>query len=230
MPQLRGGPAPRQTADTDAGHDPGLMAAFQRGIGLAEAQQPRETGHDESPHAQPVYGEAAVAESPYGRPAVQQSSHADAAATGRFPMVSFSPDAAQMADGHLQSAPAQSTELTRARPEHGVSEHQDADHMSRGHMAPPHMAQHHMSQDHMAENHMAPGATSHDHTAAGHTPAGHAPADPTHPDHEHQDHKHPDCTSPGRTTPASIPPARAHEPAFDGTRGTGRADGSAPAG
>ncbi|MET8945007.1 ATP-binding protein [Streptomyces sp. NPDC004542] len=39
VPQLRGGPAPRQDGDTLAGHDPGLMAAFQRGIGLAEAQQ-----------------------------------------------------------------------------------------------------------------------------------------------------------------------------------------------
>ncbi|WBO62557.1 ATP-binding protein [Streptomyces camelliae] len=39
VPQLRGGPAPRQDADTVPGHDPGLMAAFQRGIGLAEAQQ-----------------------------------------------------------------------------------------------------------------------------------------------------------------------------------------------
>ncbi|MFJ3335130.1 ATP-binding protein [Streptomyces sp. NPDC086766] len=41
VPQLRGGPLPRQ--DTDgAGHDPGLMAAFQRGVGLAETQQHRE--------------------------------------------------------------------------------------------------------------------------------------------------------------------------------------------
>ncbi|WP_079177085.1 ATP-binding protein [Streptomyces sp. MUSC 14] len=39
VPELRGGPAPRREADTVAGHDPGLMAAFQRGIGLAEAQQ-----------------------------------------------------------------------------------------------------------------------------------------------------------------------------------------------
>ncbi|WP_229899883.1 sensor histidine kinase, partial [Streptomyces capoamus] len=39
VPQLRGGPAPRQDSDIVAGHDPGLMAAFQRGIGLAEAQQ-----------------------------------------------------------------------------------------------------------------------------------------------------------------------------------------------
>ncbi|USQ84586.1 ATP-binding protein [Streptomyces phaeoluteigriseus] len=39
-PQLRGGPAPRpDAAEQPAGHDPGLMAAFQRGVGLAEAQQ-----------------------------------------------------------------------------------------------------------------------------------------------------------------------------------------------
>ncbi|MDR6980283.1 signal transduction histidine kinase [Streptomyces sp. 3330] len=39
VPQLRGGPAPRQDSEQPAGHDPNLMAAFQRGIGLAEAQQ-----------------------------------------------------------------------------------------------------------------------------------------------------------------------------------------------
>ncbi|MFD4563062.1 ATP-binding protein [Streptomyces sp. NPDC058467] len=36
-PQLREGPAPRQDTEYVVGHDPGLMAAFQRGIGLAEA-------------------------------------------------------------------------------------------------------------------------------------------------------------------------------------------------
>ncbi|GAA2301715.1 ATP-binding protein [Streptomyces kunmingensis] len=41
-PQLRGGPAPRQDDEPPAGHDPGLMAAFQRGITLAEAAEPRE--------------------------------------------------------------------------------------------------------------------------------------------------------------------------------------------
>ncbi|MFF2851077.1 ATP-binding protein [Streptomyces sp. NPDC058001] len=37
-PQLREGPGPRSDDDQHVGHDPGLMAAFQRGIGLAEAQ------------------------------------------------------------------------------------------------------------------------------------------------------------------------------------------------
>ncbi|WP_037864039.1 ATP-binding protein [Streptomyces sp. NRRL S-340] len=42
VPQLRGGPAaPRQDSEDVAGHDPGLMAAFQRGIVLAETQQRR---------------------------------------------------------------------------------------------------------------------------------------------------------------------------------------------
>ncbi|MFF4492350.1 ATP-binding protein [Streptomyces sp. NPDC001544] len=58
-PQLRGGPAPRQDGDTLVGHDPGLMAAFQRGIGLAEAQQHLEeaeahTGQAETDPTEPV--------------------------------------------------------------------------------------------------------------------------------------------------------------------------------
>ncbi|MBA8976208.1 ATP-binding protein [Streptomyces calvus] len=38
-PQLRDGPAPRQDPADTGGHDPNLMAAFQRGIGLAESRQ-----------------------------------------------------------------------------------------------------------------------------------------------------------------------------------------------
>jgi hypothetical protein len=48
-PQLRDGPAPRQDGDVHTGHDPGLMAAFQRGIGLAEAQQHLEADPMSSP-------------------------------------------------------------------------------------------------------------------------------------------------------------------------------------
>ncbi|MEU0410659.1 ATP-binding protein [Streptomyces griseorubiginosus] len=53
VPQLRGGPAPRQDAEYLAGHDPGLMAAFQRGISLAEAQQHLEAAPDEPGPAMP---------------------------------------------------------------------------------------------------------------------------------------------------------------------------------
>ncbi|WP_111005823.1 sensor histidine kinase [Streptomyces sp. NTH33] len=69
VPQLRGGPVPRQDAEHAAGHDPGLMAAFQRGIGLAEAQQRQEPateaqqGHEPVTEARPAvrYGGSAPA-------------------------------------------------------------------------------------------------------------------------------------------------------------------------
>ncbi|GGX43432.1 sensor histidine kinase [Streptomyces fructofermentans] len=38
VPELRDAPAPRPDPGPPVGHDPGLMAAFQRGIGLAEEQ------------------------------------------------------------------------------------------------------------------------------------------------------------------------------------------------
>ncbi|MEV2256143.1 ATP-binding protein [Streptomyces sp. NPDC050147] len=41
-PQLREAPAPRPESEHHIGHDPGLMAAFQRGIGLAAAQETRD--------------------------------------------------------------------------------------------------------------------------------------------------------------------------------------------
>ncbi|MFE1251283.1 ATP-binding protein [Streptomyces sp. NPDC058735] len=47
-PQLRDGPLPRPDADQPVGHDPGLIAAFQRGISLAQTRQHRETGALES--------------------------------------------------------------------------------------------------------------------------------------------------------------------------------------
>ncbi|MFK0125053.1 ATP-binding protein [Streptomyces nigra] len=49
-PQLRDGPVARQESDQVAGHDPGLMAAFQRGIGLAETQQHMESTHTSGSH------------------------------------------------------------------------------------------------------------------------------------------------------------------------------------
>lgn len=48
VPQLRDAPAPRGDGE-QALHDPGLMAAFQRGIGLAEAQPVRDPGPDPAP-------------------------------------------------------------------------------------------------------------------------------------------------------------------------------------
>lgn len=70
MPQLRGGPAPRQDAEQPVGHDPGLMAAFQRGIGLAEAQQSLEAdGTEPAPHPVPGTPDPMAWSSPPGAPA-----------------------------------------------------------------------------------------------------------------------------------------------------------------
>ncbi|MFD4950048.1 ATP-binding protein [Streptomyces sp. NPDC058451] len=44
VPQLRDAPVSRQGSGYVTGHDPGLMAAFQRGMGLAESEQRREPG------------------------------------------------------------------------------------------------------------------------------------------------------------------------------------------
>ncbi|MFE1290383.1 ATP-binding protein [Streptomyces sp. NPDC058751] len=53
VPQLREGQAPRPVAEYLVGHDPGLMAAFQRGIGLAEAAH-TEPARRERPEPSPV--------------------------------------------------------------------------------------------------------------------------------------------------------------------------------
>ncbi len=69
-PQLRGGPAPRQEPEQHAGHDPGLMAAFQRGIGLAEAQQRMEPTPTEPAPPRPLSVEPPRADPPRMEPSL----------------------------------------------------------------------------------------------------------------------------------------------------------------
>ncbi|MFD5596338.1 ATP-binding protein [Streptomyces griseorubiginosus] len=75
VPQLRGGPAPRQDTEYLAGHDPGLMAAFQRGISLAEAQQHLESDPGEPGPSVPV-APPRLASDPMG-PAHTAAAHMD---------------------------------------------------------------------------------------------------------------------------------------------------------
>ncbi|MCX4553751.1 ATP-binding protein [Streptomyces sp. NBC_01500] len=56
VPQLKDIPAPRADEEHPAVHDPGLMAAFQRGISLAEAQPERGFG-DGPPYDEDVFKE-----------------------------------------------------------------------------------------------------------------------------------------------------------------------------
>ncbi|MER7402907.1 ATP-binding protein [Streptomyces sp. NPDC000070] len=94
-PQLRDGPTPRQESDHLVGHDPGLMAAFQRGISLAEAQQHMEAGnmewgdtgssthmeppaHNEPTHNEPAHMEPTHTE-PMHMPVHMESAHGGSA-------------------------------------------------------------------------------------------------------------------------------------------------------
>ncbi|WP_411292787.1 ATP-binding protein [Streptomyces sp. FBKL.4005] len=267
VPQLRGGPAPRQDNDTVAGHDPGLMAAFQRGIGLAEAQQSLDAEYEE-----PSYQEPGRQEPEYGTSSVYGG-------TGYGDMGPAPMDAAHMSGAHLPAPAPDSSEPARVRPEHGGGS---------DHVGTPHSGGHHRGSDHMASTYMAPDPTGPGHSATGYTAPGqpdphhtdphrtdlHRPdADhmvPAHmvPDHmSRPDIPRPDMPRPdmvpddmGRNdmgrddmgrddmgrdgmggndrtrddrAPAPIPPAHtpAHTPApaSDGSRGTGRTEGSAPA-
>lgn len=78
-PQLRDGPAPRQESEHLAGHDPGLMAAFQRGIGLAEAQQNLESERSEYAEHSEYTGAVHTASSTHWEPDHMASAHTEPA-------------------------------------------------------------------------------------------------------------------------------------------------------
>ncbi|AOR30703.1 ATPase [Streptomyces fodineus] len=118
VPQLRGGPAPRQDDDTVPGHDPGLMAAFQRGIGLAEAQQHLESQEPthldmDTDHLGSAHMDAAHMEPAHRDTTAPLSSH------------------------HLSYGAPQFTDPAHMRTGHMGSEHRNADHMGADHMDPP---------------------------------------------------------------------------------------------
>ncbi|MFK4101575.1 sensor histidine kinase [Streptomyces sp. NPDC019531] len=126
-PQLRGGPAPRQDAEYLAGHDPGLMAAFQRGISLAEAQQ----------HLEPTHGEADA-------PMVTARLGADP--TDSTHMASPHGDLAHMEPGHVSSEPVESERMASERM---GSEHIDSLHMGSSHADPVTMEPAHTDSAHI---------------------------------------------------------------------------------
>lgn len=119
-PQLRDGPLPRQDTEDVVGHDPGLMAAFQRGIGLAEAHDVgvQDTGAQQAGaqeagarqagtrQAEPQHA-ALPTDRPRPAPGYPELGHAE---LGR-------PDAGHQDPGHL------------------FSDHLDSDHPDSGHAA-----------------------------------------------------------------------------------------------
>ena len=82
VPQLRSGPAPRRHGDDTPLHDPGLMAAFRRGVGLAEARQHQDgPGTDQGPYA-PGPADTPAGSGPATLVPVPGHGHAADAATG----------------------------------------------------------------------------------------------------------------------------------------------------
>jgi hypothetical protein len=133
-PQLRDGPVPRQDSEVLVGHDPGLMAAFQRGISLAEAQQhmeaeTRETAPMERDHTWPSHME----------PGHMEPGHVE--------------------PGHLEStgtatAPAEPSRTASSAPTD--SPQTDSTHMDSAHTAPPHTAPPHTASPHVEPTHVDP--------------------------------------------------------------------------
>lgn len=115
-PQLRDGPAPRQETEYVAGHDPGLMAAFQRGIGLAEAA-----------HAETERMQASSVQS-----SSKSRAHLDLVPTDPLPPLEVvRVDVPPVGAAHLDGAHMDHAHVTRA--------HMDDAHMERPHLDVLHM-------------------------------------------------------------------------------------------
>ncbi|MGC9537174.1 sensor histidine kinase [Streptomyces sp. UG1] len=240
-PQLRDGPAPRQDSDTLAGHDPGLMAAFQRGIGLAETQQ----------HMESVRGDAERV----GDGHVGGGHVSDGHVVGGH-VVGGSVEAAHMGAGptgagHMDGRPMDggSAPLGLGEPGHRESRYMGGAHMDPGHIDPGHMGANHVAATHTASGHTLLGHTSASssvsssmnvgHMDSAHTATPHGDPDRTQPtplrptslDALHMDVTPMTARPPIGATP--MDPAHTTEPhpgLAPGTDHTTWPDGSAPAG
>ncbi|MEU0026518.1 ATP-binding protein [Streptomyces sp. NPDC006335] len=113
-PQLRGGPAPRQDAEYLTGHDPGLMAAFQRGISLAEAQQHLEPEDGEPATAAPLPVPSPRREFGPMKPAPEEAAHMDPTHMDSTHMDSTNIDSTHMASAHTDTAATARTQRDTA--------------------------------------------------------------------------------------------------------------------
>ncbi|MFI0169031.1 sensor histidine kinase [Streptomyces sp. NPDC017095] len=165
VPQLRGGPAPRQDTDSAVGHDPGLMAAFRRGIGLAEAQQSLDTAIDTAM-------DTAIGTDREGSTEAGTETEAHAVSA-------YAESSGYMGADHMDVDPMDADHMD---PDHMAPTHTAAPDLGPGHMAPLHMAPAHTAAPHTGRDHTAPLPPPRDHTAPlpmapDPTPPGHAPLD-----------------------------------------------------
>ncbi|WP_262057345.1 sensor histidine kinase [Streptomyces sp. STR69] len=224
-PQLRDGPAPRQDSEHPVGHDPDLMAAFQRGIGLAEAQQHMEAAelveeadmaspHMDVPHVEVPHVDVGHMEALHTDVRHVEVSHAELPQTG----------GPHMDTAHMESA------------------HTEASHMEPLHMNGVHTGGLYMSQPHMGSDHTGSDTSAGTNAGTGTSSALSAArtgtdrfllADRTPADHALGDHTPAAHTEMGPLTlaphmdVAPIAEAHVHVPGHDLTA---RHDGSASAG
>ncbi|MFD9931916.1 ATP-binding protein [Streptomyces massasporeus] len=104
VPQLRDGPTPRQDPEYLVGHDPGLMAAFQRGISLAEAQQSMEAGNTEWGDTSSTHTESAPMASTHTESAPMASAHTESLHMEAAHMDSSDTEGAHMEVAHMDSS------------------------------------------------------------------------------------------------------------------------------
>ncbi|MFD8262252.1 ATP-binding protein [Streptomyces griseoluteus] len=185
VPQLRGGPLPRQDDDVVVGHDPGLMAAFQRGVGLAESQQSLEAAGE-------GFGEAPPGEGEPSETAYVEGTHTGPPHVGAQDMVVT----------HMGVGPTEAPQMAVAPEEAGR--------MEVGHMEPPHMEPPYLEPDHMGlpstePDHMAPNPMEPDHTVSPPSERDHTERNHTR-NHAERNHMEPDHTPPGPLD-RSAPPA-----------------------
>ncbi|WP_406119856.1 ATP-binding protein [Streptomyces sp. NBC_00989] len=133
-PQLRDGPTPRQDSEHPAGHDPGLMAAFQRGIGLAEAQQHMEAA-EAADGAVPADGAEVASphmESDHTESAHTESAHTELAQASVLPMDEVHTGGAYMSALHTEPPLTESslTEPSRTVPSSIEPSHTEFPHMN----------------------------------------------------------------------------------------------------
>ncbi|MFG2957800.1 ATP-binding protein [Streptomyces sp. NPDC048291] len=207
VPQLRGGPAPRQENENPAGHDPGLMAAFQRGIGLAEAQQhleateaeptaaePAGGAHGASPHGASPHGASPHGASPHGASPHGASLHGASAHDG-FAGTGFADITTRDVSGER---PTDTSRATHMDASHMGAPHMEAAHTESGYLtpdltAPDQSARDRLTSDPMALDPLAPGYlttghTTSDHLTTGHLVTGHPVTDHMATDHMATDH------------------------------------------
>ncbi|MFC8248084.1 ATP-binding protein [Streptomyces chartreusis] len=161
-PQLRGGPAPRQESDQLAGHDPGLMAAFQRGIGLAETQQHMESARGDAEHVDAGYmGADHIGTDRMGTDHVG----ADRIGTDHTGTDHMSADHMGTGTGH--------TPTSHTATGHTNSAHTSTGHTSTGHTTTGHKTTGQASTGHTATGHMGTGYVGAGHMDSAHTPTTH---------------------------------------------------------